>query len=45
MWRRLWAAWSAGSWIVLDDLQRAGSDDMLGAWLPGAIEAFLKIYP
>jgi hypothetical protein len=38
-WHRLWAACDAGAWIVLDDLQRAGSDAALATWLPGAIEA------
>jgi hypothetical protein len=39
LWRELWRAWSVAPWIVLDDLQRAGNDDALAAWLPSALEA------
>lgn len=43
VWRQLWAALPRRSWIVLDDLQRGGSDDALATWLPAALEELQDI--
>lgn len=37
-WREVWKGVAPGTRLVIDDLQAAGSDEMLATWLPTALD-------